>query len=113
MAKRRGANEGSIYQDSGKWVAALTAGFNAKGKPQKKKERYDTRKEAAEALRRMQREVESGMVITGKQTVGDFLEKWLVEVAEKRNKDLTAESYRSIVTRYLIPRLGRVSLDKL
>ena len=46
-------------------------------------------------------------------TVGGYLAEWLDQVATPRVRPTTARTYRSLVTMYLAPRLGRKKLAQL
>ncbi len=51
MPKKRGNNEGSTYKRSdGKWVGAVTLGYNAQGNPKRRVVYGNTRAEAAKKL---------------------------------------------------------------
>ena len=46
-------------------------------------------------------------------TVAAWLEHWLTNIAPRRVRQRTVESYESIVRRHLIPGIGRHRLDRL
>jgi integrase len=46
-------------------------------------------------------------------TVGDFLTRWLEDVVRQRNKTRTHESYEQLLTKHVIPRIGKVLLPAL
>jgi integrase len=48
-----------------------------------------------------------------KVTFGSYLERWLKEHASSRVRQRTLEGYRGSLERYVIPRLGRVPLERL
>jgi len=52
-------------------------------------------------------------VAPDKQTTGEFLESWLVGTTKPRLRHRTFADYRKIVTKHLIPSLGKVPLLKL
>jgi integrase len=114
MAKsttNRGHNEGSIYQraSDGLWVAALTL-------PNGKRRAYygKTRSEARDKLKEAQRELDNGIDLdASRQTVGQFLDRWLSDVAKPGVRPSTYESYRLHVERHLKPALGHLALRKL
>jgi len=60
------------------------------------------------------RDQQQGLQIVGeRQTVGQFMEHWLDQVAANKVRPSTLESYRWITAKHIIPNLGRVPLAKL
>ena len=111
---RRGHNEGSIYQreSDGKWVASVNLGYGPDGK---RKVIYgDTRKEVAEKLKIVLRDQQQGLPIaTERQTVGQFLGRWLQDSAKPTVRASTYTSYEVFVRLHIVPTLGRVPLQQL
>src|SRR6266508_4010847 len=114
MAKRRGHGEGSIHQSKdGRWCAIVDLGW-VNGKRKRKYLYGATRKEVADALKVLHRDLAAGVAIsTDSQTVKTFLTRWLSEVVSQRNKTRTYEGYERIVELYLTPSLGTIPLGKL
>lgn len=109
MSKKRGQNEGSIYQrKDGRWVAALSV-------PERDRPvtRYaKTRADARQRLRDMQRELESGMQLGKAQvTLTAFLERWLESSAKPSVRARTWEGYESIVRVRVAPRIGKTKIS--
>ena len=48
-----------------------------------------------------------------KETVADFLERWLQTYAASNTTLRTQEGYRGNITRYIIPAVGNIKLQKL
>ncbi len=71
MTRRRGHNEGSIYQreSDGRWVGALSLSNG------RRKSLYGkTRKEVQDKLRAAQRDADSGLDLSARQkTVGQYM----------------------------------------
>lgn len=113
MAKR-GQNEGSIYQrDDGRWCAQVTLGY-VDGKRKRKYLYGDTRKEVAEQLKVVLRDQQQGLpVATERQTLGEYLDRWLTDVAKPKVRPKTYHSYAQLVRLHLKPALGRHQLGKL
>jgi integrase len=59
------------------------------------------------------REARVGLLGDPAQTLGDYLERWLVEVAAQRLRPRSFERYAGIVRRYIAPRLGSIRLREL
>ena len=53
------------------------------------------------------------MGVISELTVGEFLKQWLRDYASTNFRAATAEGYRIIVERHLVPSLGVVVLSKL
>lgn len=113
MAKRRGNGEGSISRrKDGRWEARYTV-QTVKG--WKRKVLYGkTRKEVAEKLTKAMAGRDSGLTFdAGKQTVGEYLARWL-EVSVRHNvRPRTLDNYRYHVRHHLTPALGHIKLKAL
>lgn len=115
MSSRRGKGEGGIYQreSDGKWCATIDLGF-VNGKRRRKVIYGTTRKEVAEKLRGLQHDQARGVpLVVERQTVEEFLNRWLETIVRPHRRPKTAASYDEVVQRYLIPRLGRYQLSRL
>lgn len=140
MAKRRGHDEGSIYQRHdhiscpdpidgerpphrcrGRWVGTVDLG--RVGNKRKRKVMYGaTRREVADKVQRAIEDRRGHKLVAGKsRTVAEWLTYWLDEVCPERRmpdgsvglKPNTLKSYRSKINQYLIPELGHLRLDRL
>lgn len=112
---RRGHNEGSIYKrQSGDWAASLSLGYRD-GKRARKTLYGKTRREVQERLTAALRDHQQGVTVRSdeRQTLGDFLDRWLVDVAKPSVRPSTFTSYSMLTRRHLIPGLGRIPLAKL
>lgn len=106
---RRGHHEGSIYQrKDGRWVASITL------ENRKRKELYGkTRKEVQEKLKAALREQEQGTLVTGpQQTVAQYLDEWL-KAHKQVIRPRSYERYEAIIRLHLVPKLGKLPLQKL
>jgi integrase len=113
-ARRRGSGEGSIYlRPDGRWCATVDLGY-VNGKRKRKYLYGETRKEVSEKLKAAQAAQLAGVHLDiERQTIAQFLERWLSEVVSRRNKIRTVDGYTQIVRQHLIPHLGRRQLTKL
>jgi integrase len=111
MGRRRGNNEGTVFQDKdGVWWAQLTPDDRGK----RPKRRAATQREAQEKLRELMRQRDKGVNLSAKQlTVAAFMELWLAEVIKPQRKPRTYENYHQYVRLYIIPYLGDIRLNKL
>ncbi len=110
MAKRRGHNEGTVRQRSdGRWEAMISL------PGRKRRSLYGkTRKEAQDKLRGALRDVDLGLdLVAGRQTVEQFMIRWLEDVARPKLRPSTLKSYESYVRLHIIPTLGHHRLTKL
>lgn len=108
--KRRGHGEGSIKQRAdGTWEARVSLEGG------KRRSFYGkTRKEAQDKLRAALRDIDAGLDLTaGRQTVAQFLDRWLVDTVKPTVRPKTYDSYAQLVRLYLKPDLGHYQLSKL
>ncbi len=114
MGKRRGHGEGSIYQrKDGLWCCQVDLGW-IDGKRRRKYLYGKTRREVAEQLKVVLREQQQGLPVpTERQTVAQFLDRWLNDVAKRTLEESTFEQYGRRIRLDLAPHLGRFQLGKL
>lgn len=109
--KRRGQNEGSIYQrgKDGRWAGAVTLESG------KRKHFYGkTRAEVARKVNRCLNELEQGLTPADDRiTVKKYLEDWLEKTVKPNRRYSTWRGYEQIVRLYLVPELGKIRLSKL
>ena len=107
MTKRRGNNEGSIWEYRKKWRAAIT--LNGKRITRS----FDTKKECRAWLREMHQQVDQGMTYSSAQiTLQEFLTNWL-EINRSRLGPKTAPRYEQLARDYILPQLGKTKLRDL
>lgn len=113
MAKR-GNGEGTIYRRSdGRWCATVTVAYRP-GKQQRKTFYGKTRREVQEKLTAVLRARQQGIpVITERQTVASFCDRWLDDVARPRLRPLSFVAYRGVIEHHVRPAIGRVYLHEL
>lgn len=108
-SKRRGQNEGSIFQrKDGRWAAAFSTGDG------RRKTVYGrTRAEVANKLSEAQRAHHDGVLPTdGRLTVSAFAKEWL-EGVQTSVRPKTAEAYEWAIGKHIVPRIGGVKLVKV
>ena len=110
---RRTPGEGSIYQrqSDGRWIGSIDLGWIG-GKRVRKTVSAPTLRELRPKFRALQQRVEGGLVADN-ATVGEWLAYWMEYVAPHRCRPRTLDGYRTYVTCYLIPHLGRRQLAQL
>jgi integrase len=113
--RRRGNNEGSIYQmQDGRWRAAVTAGRNADGKPKRKVFTAATRHEVKDQLTDALKDLRLGIpIVNEKQTIAQFLVHWLDQSVKARVRPKTFRTYSDFVKKHISPSIGHVALGRL
>lgn len=114
MGRRRGPNEGSLYQRSdGRWVGAINIGWED-GRRQRKVVYGRTQAEARSKLRAAQRALEEGLPLPDeRRTVGQFVSYWLKDVLPKTVSEGSEETYSRLLRLYVLPAVGQIPLAKL
>jgi integrase len=99
----------------GTWAIILDLDRGSDGKRNQKWHTFKGNKRDAEKeLARLLHELNTGTyVLPAQETVGEFLEAWLRDYAALRVSPRTLQAYQHQVKAHLIPRIGRVRLDRL
>lgn len=114
MAKRRDHGEGSVFQRErdGKWVARLDLGYQG-GKRKWVERIADTKREALEKLKLLQKEREQGITPEAhRQTLSHFVKGWLETVKANRAYQ-TYTKVERIWRLHLEPVFGSTPLQRL
>jgi integrase len=113
-SKRRGAGEGLVrLRKDGRWEARLTLGWEG-GKRKTKSYFAATQADVQEKLLAARSNLAHGLLISAKaQTIGAFLDDWLLRSLKPRAKARTFESFSTITRLHIKPMLGGVGLHKL
>lgn len=113
---RRGQGDGSIYQraSDGRWLGVVDLGAGGGKVRTRKTVSAKTRAEVVRKMRALHRQIDAG-VLPDNVTTGQWLTYWLDEiVAPSPNiRERTLIGYRSYVTTWLDPHLGRIPLQQL
>ncbi len=111
---KRGQNEGSIFRrKDGRWAATVSLGYQ-NGRRLRKSFYGETRREVQERLTQALRDQQLGLPIAiERQTVGQFLQNWLIESVKPSVRPKTYNSYEQLIRLHLAPALGRTPLQKL
>jgi len=113
MARRARANgEGSIYRYRSGWAAHVWI-TTPEGRRQRKSVYGKTREEVHAKYRALYDEAARGPVVPTSPRLGDFLDRWLVEVAQPTLAPATVSNYELFCRLYIKPDLGRMKLDRL
>jgi integrase len=113
--KRRGNGEGSIYQRAvGTWCATYSSGYNEQGKRRRRTIFGTSKQDVQDKLRRLTSQISASAEIEPQRiTVGQYLDRWLKDVARPKLKLTTYENYAAAAKNHLKPRIGGVVLSKL
>src|SRR3712207_3931607 len=108
--KKRANGEGTISQHpDGRWWARLTLPNG------KRKALYGkTRREVQQKLTAVLSDQQKGLPVVGeRQTVGQFLTRWLEDTAYHRLRPGTFRRYEELSRLHVLPTLGKLALTKL
>jgi integrase len=111
---KRGQGEGTIRKRTdGRWEAMITVpqeDGSTKRHSIYGKSQAEVRRKLTEARRTLD---QGDTLITDRQTVAQFLNKWLTDVARATLRSSTYVSYHSKINLHIIPALGKHQLAKL
>jgi len=112
--RKRGQNEGSIYKrKDGRWASVLNLGYQG-GKLKRKYFYGATRKEVNDSLTAEQEKLRKGLpIVVERQTLKQFLERWLEDSVKPTVRPATYVSYEQQVRVHIAPALGHHQLTKL
>src|SRR4051794_35425101 len=115
MAGRASNGESTIYKGAdGRWHGYVSVGFTLDGKLDRRHVSSKSRGVVVAKVRELERKRDSGTVTdTSTPTVAAWLEHWLTNIAPRRVRQRTVESYESSIRRHLVPGIGRHRLDRL
>lgn len=111
----RGKGEGSVFQDksTGLWTAVIELP-PLNGERRRKKIRRKSKKELLLVMAEAKAELaRRGDLPTANQTVEQWMNYWVEQVAAKEVRPNTLDGYRRTVKNHIIPAIGKVKLDKL
>jgi integrase len=113
MPRKRSANRGTIRERAdGRWEARFAEWVN--GQRKRRSVFGVTRAEAAAKLTDALGKIDRGLpAVASSQTVAEYLESWLVDVARPNTRPKTYRTYRDIANLHLVPALGKKQLGKL
>src|SRR5262249_39085958 len=114
MAKRRGQREGSIFQRrDGRWCGVINVGWQG-GKRRRKYVYGVTEADVVDRMADERKNAKDGtLVLDERQTVGDFLNRWLQDCAAPKVQPTTLRRYQDLIRLHIVPEIGRVPLAKL
>ena len=115
MGKRRGNNEGSIYQrKDGRWVGQVQVGYKSDGSRKLMtcygKTRADVSKKISNTLSDISKNI---FVDTNQMTVEEWIWNWLKIYKKGTVKPNTYARYIYVINDYIVPALGKIKLKNL
>ena len=113
---RKASGESTIYRDAdGRWHGYVSMGLKENGKRDRRHVSGARRATVVAKVRALESKRDAGTAEAAGQapTVAAWLEHWLSNVAARRVRPRTLESYRSTVRLYLVPGVGHHRLDRL
>lgn len=114
MAKKRVSGEGTIVAVAGGFRGAITIGYNAAGRRKRKWFSGKTSAAVRDQMACYKVNLLDGTTCeSGGQTVGALVMEWLENSARLTVKPSTYISYEVVVRRHIVPRIGRVKVDKV
>lgn len=114
MARKRGQNEGSIFQrKDGRWCGIVSLGWE-NGRRKRKSFCGASAADVQDQLLKARSDHSRGLpVAIERQTVAHFLSHWLEHTIKPNARPRSYESFEIIVRRHIIPEVGNVRLEKL
>lgn len=123
MRARRGRNEGSIYRVTRKradgsvriiWRGRLFLGLGKDGRYHQRAVYGESKAAVIDELRKLQAIAMAGeLPKADKQTVSDFLTRWLEDSVRVTRRTSTYKLYKMFVTLHIAPQIGAVRLQQL
>lgn len=113
--RRRGRGEGSIFQRTdGRWSASLSLGYSPTGRRLRRTIYGDTKQEVLTELLKLQgQQVAGTLAAPSTMLLGDFLDRWLQDIAKQRVRETTYDNYRRTIDLHIIPHIGGTKMDKV
>jgi integrase len=114
LARKRNAGEGSIFQRAyGRWCAQLDLGWEG-GKRRRKYVYGATAGEVQDALLKARTDRAAGLPVkVERQSVAEYLQRWLTECAKPSTRPRTSDRYEQLIRLHIAPEIGKIRLEKL
>ncbi|WP_336029050.1 tyrosine-type recombinase/integrase [Geodermatophilus sp. FMUSA9-8] len=113
---KRASGESSIYRDEdGRWHGFVSMGKKDNGLRDRRHVSGAKRADVVAKVRALEAKRDAGIVEAAGRapTVGEWLDHWLDNIAARKVRARTLESYRSTVRLHLRPGVGHHRLDRL
>lgn len=108
MATRKNNGDGTIYENNGRWYAAIQIGNKPDGKPQLKRFSAKTERDVKRKLKefKQQQGKFNKSSISKKTTVKEYFEHWLYDYKYYQLKDQSFDRLESVVNKHIIKEIG-------
>ena len=115
MAGQRMNGEGSLYQrTNGRWVGAVTLGYDTNGRPVRKTVTAKTKTEARQKLKDLQGKLDDGFTPpTREETLAQLFERWDRDVLSTQVQSDARDNYMTVARCHIIPTLGKKKVSAL
>lgn len=101
-------------RENGKYLARVYAGVGSDGKRHWVSKTFAKKKEAEAWLSSQQTDKAQGTFqAPSKETVADYMKRWLTDSASKRVRERTLVEYTYLVNQYVVPQIGNIKLADL
>jgi integrase len=114
--RKRASGESSIFRDEdGRWHGFVSMGKKENGRRDRRHVSGVKRADVVTKVRAIEAKRDAGMVEAAGRapTVGHWLDHWLDNIAARKVRARTLESYRSTVRLHIGPGIGHHRLDRL
>src|SRR4051812_3418135 len=114
--RKRATGESSIYQDEdGRWHGFVSMGKKENGRGDRRHVSAAKRADVVTKVHAIEAKRDAGLVEAAGRapTVGEWLDHWLDNIAARKVRARTLESYRTTVRLHLRPGIGHHRLDRL
>ncbi len=114
MASKRNAGEGSIFERAdGRWCAQLDLGWQNSRRVRKYIYGATAADVQAQLLKARSDKAHGLPVVIERQTVAEYLQRWLLECAKPSTRRRTFGRYEELIRLHIIPEIGKIRLEKL
>ena len=98
----RGNGEGSIFKHRGRWCGQISLGFDKENKRDRRTVYGETKRDVQDQLLKLRQDHRDGRLIDpSRDTVGEFLKRWLDVCIRIDREPKTYECYEVIVRRHI------------
>jgi len=114
QGQRRRSRERHVRKRGNKWAVVYDEGRDESGRRiQRWRSGFKTRREAERELTEVLSRLEHGIYAQpSSKTLADFLEEWL-QAVRGQLRPTTWSSYKMLVDKHIVPRIGSTPLQKL
>jgi integrase len=115
-SERKAAGESSVHKDApGRWHGYVSMGIGPGGRRDRRHVSGQRRADIGAKVRELEKKRDAGTIAAAGRapTVAEWLQYWLKNIAPRRVRPRTLETYESTVRLHLEPWIGHQQIDKL